>query len=195
MKKRTLAVLLALVLLAALPFSALANVQHFYVYTANHKGLNMRSAPIAHADNKIQSVPFGAEVLLESYVNGGTWAYVSYNNVAGYVMTRYLTDVRPDVPQPQPEEEVHEVSYKGFKSADYDVLVRAATPGSYVNLRWGPDKQTPVHQRVYDGAVLHVIAQNHGWAQVQDPATGAVGFMMRGFLTPYGAIGTGAGAY
>lgn len=183
MTKRILAALTALVLIAALPLGALANVKTRYVYTANGKSLNMRSAPIAHANNKIQSVPYGAQVLLESYVNGGTWAYVSYNNKAGYVMTRYLTDVQPQNVQPAPEEESHEVSYEGFEPASYNVLVRAATPGSYVNLRWGPDKITPVHQRVNDGTMLCVIAQNKHWAQVQDPSTGAVGFMMRAFLT------------
>ena len=200
MNKRILSILLAAVLLLALalPMSALANVKHRYVYTSNGGSLNMRSSPVSHADNKIQSIPYGAEVLVESYVNNNTWAYVSYNNIAGYVMARYLVTEMPAKTKAEPAQsaDAPTVSFKGFARASYDVLVRAHTPGGYVNLRWAPSMDLAVQEKVSDGAVLHVIAQNGSWAQVEDPSTGAVGFMPRSFLTEYnaGAIGTGARA-
>lgn len=199
MKKRILSLIcvLAMLMAIALPVSAFANVKHRYVYTQNGGELNMRKAPVAHANNKIQGIPYGAEVLVESYVNNGTWAYVSYKNIAGYVMTRYLVTEKPASGgggSPGSTTDT-EVSYKGFTHTTYYALVRANTPGGYVNLRWGPSKSTPVQNKVYDGASLTVIAQNDFWAQVRDDSTGAVGFMMRSFLSTVnsgGAIGTGA---
>lgn len=182
---KTLTVLLAFIMLLSvlMPVGALANVQHRYVYTSNGGPLNLRKAPISHANNKITGIPYGAEVLVESYVNNNTWAYVSYNNQTGYVMTRYLVSEQPKTPSKPTTPTETEVSYSGFKAANYNVLVRAHTPGGYVNLRWGPSKTVAVQSKIYDGATLHVISQNSSWAQVEDPATGAVGFMMRSFLT------------
>lgn len=180
---RCLTLLTALVMLWCVlaPVSALANVQVRYVYTSNGGVLNLRRAPVSHANNKIMSIPYGAEVLVESYVNNNTWAYVSYNGHTGYVMTRYLVKEKPGNASNGGDDT--EVNYSGFQAASYNVLVRASTPGGYVNLRWGPSKSVAVHSKIYDGAVLRVIAQNESWAQVEDPSTGAVGFMMRAFLT------------
>lgn len=184
---KCLTLLMAFVMLWCVlaPVSALANVQVRYVYTKNGGVLNLRKAPVTHADNKILGIPYGSEVLVESYVNNNTWAYVSYNNQTGYVMTRYLVKEKPTSTPKQSGEETSEtkVSYSGFEDADYNVLVRASTPGGYVNLRWGPSKSVAVHSKIYDGAVLHVIAENEKWAQVENPSTGEVGFMMRAFLT------------
>ncbi|MCI5957243.1 MAG: SH3 domain-containing protein [Clostridiales bacterium] len=196
MSKRILSTLLAAAMLfaLALPTGALANVKRRYVYTANGGSLNMRTSPVSHADNKLQSIPYGAEVLVESYVNNNTWAYVSYNNVAGYVMARYLvTEMPAKKAEPSQNEDASTVSFKGFTRVSYDVLVRAHTPGGYVNLRWAPSMDLAVQEKVNDGSVLHVIAQNHSWAQVENPATGAVGFMLRSFLTEYAFDATANG--
>lgn len=185
-KKRNFTTLLAAVMLlcALVPVSALANVQHRYVYTSNGAALNLRKAPVTHANNKIADIPYGAEVLVESYVNNNTWAYVSYQNKTGYVMTRYLVKQKPEARKPATNaaDTAAEVNYSGFKPARYDALVRAHTPGGYVNLRWGPSKSVAVQSRICDGTVLRVIAQNTHWAQVEEPSTGAVGFMLRSFL-------------
>lgn len=192
MKKRTLSLLCAAVLLmtAMLPVAALANVHHAYVYTSNGKSLNMRKAPITHADNKIANVPYGAEVIVHEYVNSNTWAYVEYNGKQGYVMSRYLTNAKPS-PKPSSggDSGSGDVSFKNFVQTDYMALVRASAPGGWVNLRWAPSKKMAVRERVYDGQKLEVIAQNETWAQVRDPETEIVGFMMRAFLT---VLGSGA---
>jgi len=186
-KKWTLA--LALLLMLALPLAAQANVDYRYVKTQSGSKLRLRSTPSTSDDNKIASIPYGAEVLVEDYVNNNTWAYISYDGQTGYVATRYLSKTQPklatnsttEVAEGTTQEDV-DVSYKGFERTNYEVMVRANVPGGYVNLRWGPSRQMPIYERVYDGAGLTVIAQNKHWAQVMDTSTGAVGFMMRSFL-------------
>lgn len=187
--KKSFALLLALVLVLLLPVGALANVDHRYVKTSSGSKLHLRSTPTTHEDNKIVSIPYGAEVLVEDYVNDNTWAYVSYDGQTGYVASRYLSKTRPakatnsttEVAEGTTQEDV-DVSYRGFERTNYEVMVRANVPGGYVNLRWGPSRQMPIYERVYDGSPLTVIAQNKHWAQVMDTSTGAVGFMMRSFL-------------
>jgi len=46
-----------------------------------------------------------------------------------------------------------------------------------VNLRFAPSKQTEVMGTYRDNAQLTVIAELNGWYQVEDPQTGAVGYM------------------
>ena len=103
MKKKTLSLVCALVLAASLllPLVASAMTWTAYVYTANGKSLNMRKAPVTHADNKIAGIPYGASVTILDYVNNRTWAYVNYNGKDGYVMSRYLTFDKPG-PSPNP---------------------------------------------------------------------------------------------
>lgn len=205
MKKKTLSLVCALVLAASLllPLVASAMTWTAYVYTANGKSLNMRKAPVTHADNKIAGIPYGASVTILDYVNNRTWAYVNYNGKDGYVMSRYLTFDKPG-PRPNPNPKPNptpsggdssEISFAGFQKTGYTVLVRPSAPGGYVNLRWAPSKKLAVYERVYDGQELEVIAQNSTWAQVRNPSTDSVGFIMRGFLTTLAGdhlIGTGA---
>lgn len=196
-RKRFLALLCTLVLLTVslLPMAALASSKR-YVYTSNGKSLNMRKAPITHANNKIANIPYGASVTVENFVDGGTWAYIKYDGKHGYVMSRYLVTKKPAARKSEPASAKtdSDPSYKQMEAASYDVLVRAHTPGGYVNLRWAPSTSSPVQEKVTDGSLLHVIAQNSSWAQVQDPATGLVGFMLRSFLTVSSTIGEGASA-
>ncbi len=188
MKKRIRSLLCAAVLITSicLPVVTMASDSLYYVYTENGKSLNMRSAP-STKEKKVMNIPFGAKVRIEYYENN-SWAYITYNNTQGYVMTRYLVDYKPV------KEGTHIVAqapadngYAGFKVADYDVLVRASTSGGYVNLRSGPSKKHSVLMRVTDMSLLHVIAEGDGWAQVVDPATNTTGFMMRSFLVRYKA--------
>lgn len=197
MKKRTLSMACAIVLTAVmlLPIVASAATWTAYVYTSNGGSLNLRKAPVTHADNKIASIPYGAQLTMLDYVNNRTWAYVQYNGQKGYVMSRYLTFDKPGAhPNPSPTPDDSDISFSGFEKVYYSVMVRPSAPGGYVNLRWAPSKKVAVYERVYDGQDLEVIAQNKTWAQVRDPDTGSVGFIMRSFLTTVGggSIGTGA---
>lgn len=187
MKKRTLALFCAIVMLVtvALPLAALANMQYRYVYTSNGKALNQRSAPITHANNRVAYIPYGAKVAVDSYVNNSTWAYVEYNGKWGYVMTRYL--VR-NAPAAKPASSgtstpAGNQQYNGFASVSYAASVRPSAPGGFVNLRWGPSKADSIQTRLYEGEILDVISQNNTWAQVTVRRTGEVGFIMRAFLS------------
>lgn len=190
MKKRSLAMLCVMVMLVtiALPLTALASSVK-YVYTSNGKSLNMRSAPISHANNKIASVPYGAKVTVDSYVNSKTWAYVNYSGKWGYVMTRYLVAKKPaDQPVRHTASTTtastsNKSEYNGFVTTSYTAIVRSSAPGGFVNLRWAPSKTEAIATRMIDGQKLEVIAQNNSWAQVRVPDTGMVGFIMRAFLT------------
>ncbi len=183
MMKRMLALGTAIVLLAMIPAVSMAQTWNAYVYTSNHGPLNLRSKPVTHANNKITGIPYGSEVTIIDLVDN-TWAYVAYNGREGYVMRRYLSYTRPSGGgSGSGSGGSSEPDYSGFERVDYQAQVRASTPGSYVNLRFGPSKSTAVQEKVYDGGILNVIAQNKKWAQVRDPSTGVVGYMMRVFLT------------
>lgn len=189
MKKRSLALLCAIVLLAtlAIPLVAMAGTTK-YVYTSNGKSLNMRKQPITHANNRIMHIPYGAKVTVDHYVENGSWAYIQYSGKKGYVMSRYLVSEKP------PEKRTSSgssssssggssASYEGFAATSYKATIRPSAPGGFVNLRWGPSKSVRILQRMYDGQEVEVIAQNKTWAQVRVTSNGSVGFIMRAFLT------------
>lgn len=188
MKKRSLAMLCAVVMLITvmLPLAALANMQYRYVYTSNGKSLNLRSAPVTHANNRVTHIPYGAKVAVDSYVNNSTWAYVKYNGMWGYVMTRYLVK-NPPAPKPvfnnTTGTNTGAAEFNGFVATSYKAAVRPSTPGGFVNLRWAPSKSEGIQARLTDGQILEVISENKTWAQVRVADTGAVGFIMRAFIS------------
>lgn len=188
MKKRTLAVFFAVIMLMTIimPLTAMASSTR-YVYTSNGKSLNLRSAPISHANNKIANIPYGAEVTVDSYVNNKTWAYVNYDGRWGYVMTRYLVTKKPAAHHSTTTTNAgtsasHKGEFNGFTEVSYTAAIRPSAPGGFVNLRWAPSKSDAIQARLADGQSVEVISQNASWAQVRVTATGAVGFVMRSFL-------------
>ncbi len=188
MKKQWISLVLLVVLVFSICLPAQANTT-MYVYTANGKSLNMRSAPITNANNKIANIPYGAAVSVEKTVDNKQWSYVSYDGHTGYVMTRYLVSGNPG-PNPQTTTTTTTtsttasatMSFSSFSQCDYFATVRPSTPSGFVHMRWAPSKQQAIYCDYYAGATLEVIAQDATWAQVRDPETGAVGFMMREFL-------------
>lgn len=188
MSKRKLALLCAVIMLitVSIPMAALANMQYRYVYTANGKSLNQRSAPISQANNKIANIPYGAKVAVDSYVNNNTWAYVEYNGRWGYVMTRYLVrnepSAKPASTSTSGNNTSHVGEYNGFAAASYTASIRPSAPGGFVNLRWGPSKADSIQARMVDGQAVEVLSQNSSWAQIRVIETGTVGFVMRSFL-------------
>lgn len=188
MKKRTLALFAAIVLLtlAVIPVTSLALTWQKYVYTKNGKTLNMRSSMTTKTrDNIIAQIPYGAVVTMVGYENN-TWSKIIYNHMTGYVVTRYLVDSKPG-PKPKPQPTTTpapsaSLNFSGFKAVEYDAMVRPSAPGGFANMRWAPSKKMAIHERVYTGTILEVIAENNTWAQIRNTETGSVGFMMRSFL-------------
>ncbi len=190
MKNRILILLCLAVLVMsfAVPALAMPGDHAYYVYTSNGKSLNMRETPSTKA-GIIAHIPYGAEVDVVK-IEDSQWANITWNGLTGYAQRRYLMDSKPSAStsstaadNPVLDEELKSI-YSGFTAQDYDVVLRANTPGNYVNLRWGPSTKIAVQERVTDGAMLHVLAQNRHWAQVEHLETGAVGFMYRSYLLP-----------
>ena len=49
-------------------------------------------------------------------------------------------------------------------------------------MRWAPVKSAPLIESYCNGTPLLVIAELKTWKQVEDPETGAVGFIRQDFL-------------
>lgn len=188
MKKQIVAVTLVLLMLMT-AVSAFA-MDSFYVKTSNGKGLNLRSYP-QRADNVIASIPYGAQVEAIDVCLDGVWINVSYNGLEGYVMMRYLSSDAPGPkptiqPRPtataRPSSTETSIDYSAFTNANYYATVRATISGGIVHMRWAPSKQVAIKRDCDDGDLLQVIAVNSQWAQVRDPETGEVGFMIKSFL-------------
>lgn len=196
MTKRSISFILVLVLALSICLPALGLANNFmYVVTANGKSLNFRTSPHTHSNNKIGNIPFGAQVWVETRINGGEWSYITYNNEKGYVMSRYLQANKPThKPTPRPTKKPgttptpssSALNFDKFVTANYTAVVRPSTPSGFVHMRWAPSKQYRVIRDYYAGSQLEIIAQNDTWAQVRDVQTGVVGFMMRAFLVADG---------
>ena len=163
-----------------------------YVSTGNSGKLNVRSAPKTHTDNVIAQLENGTRVVIIEYLSGNTWVKVEFPKngkiAIGYVQNRYLsttkpTAVKPSKPAASDAAKTETLSFKNFKHVEPTTMtVKPSTPGGYVNLRWGPSKAVAVMNKMYADAQVVVIAKDNTWAQVYDPATGYVGFMMLAFL-------------
>ena len=199
MTKRHISLLLVITLLLGIVVvtTATALIGPQYVYTANGKGLYMRSAPSRDA-SVVTSIPYGAMVDSYEYYDNN-WGYVSYNGYSGYCMSRYFVSSPPG-PAPSPTHhggggggggDTTSNLYSGFAQADYYVSVRPSTPTGYVNMRYAPSKNQPIRTTYYSGQQLRVIAENSTWAQVYDEANQVCGYMMRSFLTTL-SVGSGA---
>ena len=190
--KKVLALVCALVLML-LPLTAMAaHVQ--YVSTGNSGKLILRKTPHTHSNNVVTKLENGTKVNVEEYYDNHTWAYINTtvdgHTYKGYVMNRYLSDVKPAVnPKPASNNSSNSssssetLSFKNFKHVEPTLMtVKPATPGGFVNLRWGPSKSVSVMDKLYADTQVIMIAKSSTWAQVYDPATGYVGFMMLSFL-------------
>lgn len=191
--KKVLALVCALVLML-LPLTAMASTTK-YVSTGNTGKLNVRQTPHTHANNVVIKLENGTKVTVEDYYDGHTWAYISVNvngkTYRGYAMNRYLSSSKPASQPAKPykpsssssSSSSSSLSFKNFKHVEpYMMTVKPATPGGFVNLRWGPSKSVSVMDKLYADAQVTVIAKDNTWAQVYDPETGYVGFMMLSFL-------------
>ena len=188
-----LCVLLTLPLLAASAATSAerTNAVTYYVNTANKGGLNVRSSPVAPADNVLGSVQYGAAVSVLNFTEDQNWAVILYGNRTGYVMTRYLSRTRPGVVTPAPEKAVETLAdinriFRSMRKVSYNVVARPSRASGWVNLRWAPSLDAEVVQRCYDGYQLHVIQQSGSWAMAEDRSTGNVGFISMQYIVAVG---------
>jgi len=187
---------LVLTLTVAILLTMLMPVSHawfyMYVYTANGKTLNVRSAPTG-GDNVIGQLKYGEEVAVDYHLGNGWTALMgagAYSNT--YVQTKFLVYDKPG-PKPKPnptpatdtsgEAAAIEAEFKAARLVTpYSVVTQNTRASGFVNLRWAPFKKAQLIQAYRNGVELEVIAELKDWRQVRDPATGAVGFIRYDFL-------------
>lgn len=193
MSKKSISLLVVLLMLAVLPVAAMANAATMYVVTNSGSSVRLRSEmDTGNRNNIICDVAYGTTVDVTGY--SGSWAHVMLaDGTRGYMMSRYLS---VDAPRAKgsssssnnnnnnSSSDVQLPDFSKFKKVEpYDVIVRPAKPNGFVNFRWAPSMDCKVAMRCYADYPLQVIAQDNHWAQVVDSQTGYVGFMYRKFLT------------
>lgn len=194
--KKIIALVCAMVMLL-LPLTVLAQDKKdttiMYVNTGNSGMLNVRKSTHTHSNNVVIKLENGTEVKVESYNSNQTWVKievkVNKKVYEGYVMNRYLSATKPVIkPTAKPAATATPapaaaLNFKNFKHTESTrMTVKPATPGGFVNLRWAPSKSVAVMTKLYADAQVIVIAKDKTWAQVYEPNTGYVGFVMLSFL-------------
>jgi len=191
-----------------IPAAAFAqNEWTMYVYTDNGKSLNVRRYP-STGDNIIGSLKYGDAVSVRMTSANG-WATIDWSGGDGYVayvQSRFLV---PYKPAPKSNSNSGSNSQKnngsssaatgtdaakalssmnaefktGVKVSPYTVISRPARASGWVNLRWAPTTEAERIATCPQGKELTVLAELKNWYQVQDPATGMIGFISRQYVT------------
>ena len=189
----TAAVLLALGMM--IPTFASAT-ETMYVYTENGKGLNIRWEPNTNSEI-LTSAPYGSKITVNYHLGNGWTAIYWGGDDVFYVQTRFLSYQKPGKkPSPQPTAKpvptdssstiagINRI-FKTYRpvGAPYRITVRPTRASGWVNLRFAPTKEAELMATYKDGEQLTVIAEFTDWYQVEDPDTGAVGYMSSKFVT------------
>lgn len=192
MLKKILLLALAMMLVLAAFTSAFAEEvteeKQYYVFTDNGNDLNVRDRPNGDIIGKLQ---YGQAVDVISFVND-YWAMISFGDGQGYVASRYIVPVDPEIIRKAIEEELD--SYTGdpmmdidaeFASAvdvdDYKITARPARVTSVVNMRWIPSETGRIIAKYKATEELVVLKELRYYLQVQDPDTGDVGYIHKKF--------------
>lgn len=192
MLKKILLLALAMMLVLAAFTSAFAEEvteeKQYYVFTDNGNDLNVRDTPNGDIIGKVQ---YGQAVDVISFVND-YWAMISFGDGQGYVASRYIVPVDPEILRKAIEEELD--SYTGdpmmdidaeFASAvdvdDYKITARPARVTSVVNMRWIPSETGRIIAKYKATEELVVLKELRYYLQVQDPDTGDVGYIHKKF--------------
>ena len=201
MKKALACVLAAILLLTAVPVLAEDYMlpdnsgglyTYMYVYTRNGLPLHMRSQP-SRQSAVVVDIPYGSRVRI-IYEENLTWAYAEYGNAVGFVMQDYLVPNKPSPSGGTPSgggTTPTTVGDMGTMNQELKTLrlVRSYTiysspvrASGFVNLRYAPHTLAEIATICYDGHALNVIAETRNWYQVEDPATGTVGFVYKSYI-------------
>lgn len=201
MSKKLMTLAVALVMMIGMAVPAVSHAWYYmYVYTENGKSLNVRSEPRV-GDNVLWTLPFGEKVGVDYNLGNGWTALMAagaYDTV--YVQTRFLVSEQPTRrPTPQPTAkpapstnpatnaataaELNRIFRTYKKVVPYNVIVRPVRASGWVNLRFAPSKETEVMATYKANEQVTVLAELNGWLQVEDPATGMVGYMSTQFVS------------
>ncbi len=203
MTKRIVSLLLAAMMMAMLiPSLAVAqNEWTMYVYTDNGGTLNVRRDP-STGNNVIGALKYGEAVSVRMTLASG-WTCIDWaagDGFVAYVQSRFLVPYKPSPktnPTPKPADKGSSATTDAakvlssmnaeFKTAKkvspYTVVSRPSRASGWVNLRWAPTTEAERIATCPQGKELTVLAELKNWYQVQDPATGMIGFVSRNYMT------------
>ena len=206
MKKLVTLTIAALLCLLAVS-SALAET--YYVKTDNGKTVNVRWTDDTQHAVMVQ-LPYGTPVDVVGTTKNGTWAIINYKgqtndgefvDTDGYIMMRFLSKTNPGKYEKKSSgsssgstgsssdaARILSDMNREFASArkvvsPYIVVSRPTRASGWVNLRWAPSTEAERIATCPQGKELIVLAELNNWHQVQDPATGMIGFIKRSFVS------------
>ena len=166
-----------------------AHAGYYYVKTGNGKGLNVRDNPNGKV---VGSLKYGTRVYVDAF-SDSEWALITcrYDNghgkgdYAAYVSTRFLVRNDPGKYQGASSSgSAADVSRTAMQvPSPYTVTARPDRASGWVNLRKAPSTDAKVLAKCYMGKTLTVLAELRGWYQVQDPATGVIGYISSRYVT------------
>lgn len=132
-----------------------------YVVSANGKTVVLRSGPSKQYE-VLASYQVGQQVTVLDY--GSTWCHVRINGLQGYMMSEFLSTVKPDKPV----------------TGSYTAYVTSAN-GKGVRMRMGAGKIFPTVATYSVGTQVTVLEYGATWCRVR--VGGNTGYMMTEFLT------------
>ncbi len=195
--KKWFMILSVLMLLAVSAVSpARADSDTWYVYTANGKTLNVRSAPFVSDGTLVGHLAYGSKVQVLYFE--GNWACIYYHWNDGvlqgdecWVQKRFLVRNRPESrTSGNTSKEATTSGQLGvlnreFKTLQqvnpFTVISKPIRSSGFVNLRWAPHDEAEIAGIAYYGHSLTVLASTTNWYQVEDPDTGKICFIMKKF--------------
>ncbi len=136
-----------------------------YVVSGNGKSVVLRSGPSKQYD-ALASYNVGQKVTVTSY--GSTWCQVNINGLDGYMMTEFLSTVKPDLP------------VDTGSSSSYTAYVTSQN-GKGVRMRSGAGKLFPTIATYSVGTKVTVLEYGKDWSRIRIGVN--TGYMMTEFLT------------
>ena len=160
-KTRLLSMLMALVLLLTMPFTALAASKVLYVRSSVN--LNVHSSMVVKKSNIIAKLSGGTKVTQLS--TSGSWSLIKMpSGQKGYVKSSYL---------------VSKSGSSGSSSGTTKYVKTAYNTG--VNFRTGPSTGYSIIRVIPDGKKVTVISTSKGWSKVT--YGGKTGYIYSKYLT------------
>ena len=190
MSKRIISLMAVVVLLAAMfAFTTTASAYYcVYSHCPNGKPLNVREGP-GKEYPVIGKVPYGDPIYIIGETSPGWYqlndmGYVQASLTSNSYPGPYVPPAPTPTPDPNKSKDNLDSIYASAKSVDPYLVTLKATPKSkgLANVRWAPTKTSKLLKAYPEGTQVRVIAELNKWYQVEDPLTGAVGFVNTAYV-------------
>lgn len=195
--KRILSLALALMLMmgSLWTVTATADIETWYVKTANGGGVNVRNV---ETGEKLTSLPYGTAVAVEYWV--GDWAIIVWGSLgSAKVKRQYLSRTNPGKYSGPTNSEGAVLTDSALGSqtveglnrqysmlkyvTEYSVRVVPDTRTGTARLRWAPSKHAKLVAQLPADYTLTVIAESSNWLMVEDPNSGSIGYIAAKYTT------------